>query len=294
MAINTQQFENAVERFNKKFGVNFTFKSLQAKEILYDNMLPSNAGDAAYNVMFAEMYKQALLSYVDGKIEKFNSLEMFNSFEDLLMSPYREECKKEGLSGLSQPYGGRTPTQVLETMNSYIDQTPKSQVDIVARKIANRELRLRDIRQMASEIDTNSTEDLTKIANCIAALEKVNEGRSRVWRFFHRVQNNAEKRDLKNLKEQFNYESISKYANDSTIRIDDQKKLVETELQKQKSIEDKQVEGQWEIEKESLEDAIPKERIGYDKQFDAKDYANTSSFIEEESSELESSTLSID
>ncbi len=215
--INTEEFSTAVEEFNEKYGVEFNYADFEKERIKYDRMDIDKPGNVAYAFAFAKLYKRALRAAVTGNIKDLNSPEMMKDFEEKIMAPYRAKCIEQNEPNGSAPYGGKTRLKALESMRAYANEAPKTVADFYGEKYQNGLLHLRDFRSFAEHY-TKTVEQQEMAANFIVGLEKVHNNRSFLWKVAHPIQNYCEKRDLKYLKSELEYDKI-KYLADSGSEI---------------------------------------------------------------------------
>ena len=301
MSIYSEMFKNEIDAFNVKYGVNFTLESFESKKNGFAYMNLDNPGNAAYNMIFAEMYQKAIRNYAKGSIERFRSTEMFQDFEKMIMEPYRQKCIEDKVDHNPTPFGGKTPVKALESMSAYLRKAPKSAVEFYAEQYRNRDLRLRDMKQFANQIERNSEEQLTTAANYIAALDKVRESRSFLWKVFHPIQNYAEKRDIKVLKEQLNYSEIASLADDFVGKMQIEENHVNEVLESERELEASTISAKDlnikvnplmdDSEVEELVDEPEKTRIDIEKDLEGTVEDSFSEFDEEEN-DLETSMTS--
>lgn len=211
--IDTEEFLEQLDHFNEKYGIEFDYQEFEKQRIKHDQLALKDPGNIAYNLVFAKYYKQALRGVVIGKIKELNSPQMLKDFEELIMAPYREKCISENEPNGSTPYGGKTHLEALESMRIYANEAPKTAADFYGEKYKNGLLHLRDLRDFAKHY-TRTMEQQEMAANFIAGLESVHNSRSVWWKLAHPIQNYCEKRDLKSLKSDLNYDSI-KYLVDT-------------------------------------------------------------------------------
>jgi hypothetical protein len=211
--IDTREFSAGLTRFNEKYGVNFDYQEFEKQRIKYDRLDIDKPGNVAYNLVFAKYYKQALRGVLTGNIKELNSPEMLKDFEELIMAPYRAKCIAENEPNGSEPYGGKTHLQALESMRIYANEAPKTVADFYGEKYKDGLLHLRDFRSFAEHY-TGAMDQQEMAANFIVGLERVHNNRSFWWKVAHPIQNYCEQRDLKYLKSELNYDKI-KYLVDN-------------------------------------------------------------------------------
>ncbi len=223
--IDTAEFQHTLNAFNKKYGTAFNYERYEGRKIGFDVLNISNSGDASYNVAIAEVYEQALTAAVGGKVQRFDSRDLIRDFEKMVMTPYREKCERVGEPRNSTYMGGRSETEMLEAIQGYLQNAPKSKVDVYSNMIKNRELQLRNIRNYANQAE-NSAALAPQALTYVAALDKVVQERTFAWKLRHPIQAYCERRDLKNLKEQLRYDENKERVDRSEEYINEQLQAV--------------------------------------------------------------------
>ena len=194
---------NAVEAFNKAYGVDFSIDQFNMTARAYEDVVKKK-GDGMnfiYKKMFTELYKKALGNYVDGKIYAFDSLKMFNEFENNIMAKYRGALKNIDVA-VPKPYGGLDKKGIVTLMHNAIKDAPRDKITYSADRYKDGMLRIRDMMAFSNKAlnDGNVEKDtIATIIGYVEALKEVNSRRSGLWRFFHPIRNNAEQRDAKNM-----------------------------------------------------------------------------------------------
>lgn len=180
--------------FNEKYGTNLSVSK-------YLSEAKRTSPNDALKALFTEAYKKVVTNdLLKGGIDH-KSQNMFADFSkdvidslvwELPLNNKPAPEKDAGLSKLDQYH------LIEEAWNSI----PTNDVDMVAENYKNGNIRIRDMVERAAYINETTYKNmdnsqLKELASYAEALKKVNESRSFIWKVFHPIRNNAEKRDAK-------------------------------------------------------------------------------------------------
>ena len=190
MAINLSKYNEAVGKFNKKYGVDFSMAAFKQAETKMNS-------NSAYKKMFADIYKKAIASYVDEKNNGFSLQEMLIDF-DKIMSTYRNDCKAQNINTSLLPLGGWTPDEAIESLKEIPEAFNGSSASFAKDRYLSGKLPIREMMAYTEEAFANGkTPDIgvaTVIASYAKGLEEANKSRSFIWKVFHPIRNSAEKK----------------------------------------------------------------------------------------------------
>ena len=99
MELDLDKIEQTQQTFNEKYGVNFRIFEFNGQmRALDDNFVGRQEDyDIHYKMNFMKLLRRAFDNFVDNRlnIDEFDPKEMLNDFEEMVMKPYREECKSK-------------------------------------------------------------------------------------------------------------------------------------------------------------------------------------------------------
>lgn len=212
-----EKYDQAVEKFNRDYGVNFSFGKYEAylnqtthmRSAFAVNKQKVTAEDFAYRKVARELFEEAVGSMIMKKVNSVDHDAFLNDF-DQLMDLYREHCKQTGADEPGKN-GSWRGAEFVEDMQNKIRNIPTDKSDYVKNQYINRTLRLRDMRadieSMEKDGRTMTAEELSRVIVYQRALEKTIKERSFLWKATHWFQGPAEQRDLKMIQQ-----IVGKYA----------------------------------------------------------------------------------
>ena len=204
MPRNFRKITAAEDAFNKKYGVDFSIEAFDERISVFDDFGGGSDINFMYRFTFKDLFKKAFGNFIDHKLgRKFDASAMIKDFEKTIMTPYREELKKEGRNDLV-PFGGWSVKTYMETIQQYTMGLPSSKVDFAEARYHERIIRIRDMRAFANSLrgKENVTIDELATLSCYSvALANANEERTRKWAWRHPFKYFAEKREAKNFQD---------------------------------------------------------------------------------------------
>ena len=211
--VNYAKLQEGISKFNEIYKVDFDIASFDNIRTIGDNFLGSLISQESWDEMYANefirLFKKGLGNYVDYKINYFEPLKMFNDYESMVMSPYREQCEKLRIK--SPAYGGKNSgVDILEKINKSLKDIPDNKRDWNTEKYTRGELRIRDIKKFIEEAGPNpSPEALGTLISYHDAMERAIENRTFAWRLRH---------PIKAIAEQFYVDTLEDYIFEKTGR----------------------------------------------------------------------------
>ena len=189
--------EQSARAFCEKYTCKFDFTTFESSVEEFSFLSPVNGWSKVYKMMFERMYKQALEVAFKASNVNLNGEEMLDDFEYTLIRPYVNEGEKEIKHN---PYVGMDRLSRLDFLCRITRESPKNLVELYAEKYKNRTL---TIRQMRSESlsENSERERYIEIAGYVQALDRINQGRSLLWRAVHPFKNRAEKKAVERMKQ---------------------------------------------------------------------------------------------
>ena len=181
--------------FCKKYACSFDFAAFESTVEGYIFLNPNNGWREVYKRTFEEMHKQALEKTFSNAHSSLDGEAMLDDFEYALIRPFVNE---KGADIKHKPYVGMDRIARLEYLLDIMKKAPSTPVLLYADKYKRGELPIRGMRLKAKSLltsDSSGREDLLEIAGYIQALERVNRGRSLIWKAFHPILNSAEKKN---------------------------------------------------------------------------------------------------
>ena len=201
MATNFAKYQHVVDKFNKKYNVNFSYTAFESEVGKYQNFSEnflSKGGDVAgqrYKKNFADLYTLALTNYADRKIDKFSSTEMLKEYVEM-MNGYKESVNAAGNNIKKWPKVSELVTKVQANLQDEKKGFPDTKEDFIIKRYMEGKLPLRQMRaEVKKLIDDKCTDPkkLSLIWGYAKALEKINGDRPRWWRILNFPRNNADK-----------------------------------------------------------------------------------------------------
>lgn len=196
MAVTYDKISFNVNQFNSKYFVIFDID--QFLEEIGKNQNPN------------KLYSDTVKSFLDGLIaddnfENFEIGEMCEDFENIVMADLRTYLQEYSPypDSIPQSFAGKNKNDFLKEIDAHLEQKERSKVDNIIDRYKRGELPIREMVRISKHLNnTPSTQNemrAKEIAGYAAALKRVNESRSFLWRAFHPVRYFAEKREAKNL-----------------------------------------------------------------------------------------------
>ena len=169
-----KQVKDAVNAFNQKYGCKLDPKKYKdALTNFATNDTPENINNV-YKEMFSGVFKQAMRSALEGKIQLNSGIEMLNDFEQTIMAPIREGSG----SIIAQPFGGMSSSQQFDFLREcfYADDVPTTTITQHLEKYQTGKVTLDQIHAFATEIfenpQTMSDETKTQFMLWVMVLER--------------------------------------------------------------------------------------------------------------------------
>lgn len=181
--------KNNIEMFNEKYGVNINLSTILSDA---KKTSPNEAVISA----FKEAYKKVVVSDLGKDAFGRKSQSMFKDFSELVIDGLNWDMPQNKKQGPDKNAGLNKLDQY-HLMEEAWSSLPENAVDAVAENYKSGNIRIRDMVAEANREGNLTNDQLKTLASYAEALKKVNEGRSFIWKVFHPVRNNAEKRDAK-------------------------------------------------------------------------------------------------
>lgn len=180
-----------IKDFNERYGVNVSVDKYLAEA-------KRTSPNDALKSIFSEAYRKAVINELSRDNLDFKSQNMFKDFSEMVIDsliwelPLNKKPTPDKNAGLSKLGSYNLMEDVWNTL-------PNNTIDAVVENYKNGGIRIRDMVEYAKrlELENVETSQLTTLASYSEALKKVNESRSFIWKVFHPIRNNAEKRDSK-------------------------------------------------------------------------------------------------
>ena len=274
--------ESTIERineFNTKYGVKFNVDE-------YVSKASKTSPNEALKTMFADMYKKALRNHLGKEEVDKRSAEMFYEFNKNVISSLKAEFNRENKKLYPHKNAGMTKLERYRLMENAWNDIPKNDIDLVADKYKNGEIRIRDMVAYANEKEDYSKLDritMTIMASYAEALKNVNASRSFLWKVFHPIRNNAEKRDAKLIQSivtekngEYAYKSAVQRASEGLLNFSDIKMVTTHNTLGVYKVEDYNPNTEEDV-LEALDPVLDREKIAQlrgddDKDVNYKDY----------------------
>ena len=180
-----------IKDFNERYGVNVSVDKYLAEA-------KRTSPNDALKSIFSEAYKMAVINELSRNSTDFKSQNMFKDFSEMVIDsliwelPLNKKPTPDKNAGLSKLDSYKLMEETWNTL-------PNNTIDAVVENYKNGNIRIRDMVEYAKSLEfANADNDqLNMLASYSEALKKVNESRSFIWKVFHPIRNNAEKRDSK-------------------------------------------------------------------------------------------------
>lgn len=212
MAINWKALDARAKDFNDKYHTGFSYSAFHSKLKTFERLDPKNAATIVYKGTLGAVLKDTLIiacnterNSRDGKSGAVDLMTVVKDFEEYLMKPFVQECKREKEKPYPKSYGGMNIKQRVELVEHVLQVAPKNDVTLTEQAYMRGQIRLRDMRESVKNMPFAiggkvDHAQIQRIGTFMLAIENVNKGRSSWWRFFHPFRNNAEQRDAKELR----------------------------------------------------------------------------------------------
>lgn len=185
-----EQYQEQIDDFNYKYGLNFSLNSFDEKARVITEFASAKGLDDLYRSTFINLYKKVLGNCIDTVIgeKKANPTEYYRDFEGI-MKIYRDVVRKEHRDVPSPNGGWKDKSEPLALMQKELDAIPKNKIDYAAERYTKGELRIRDMRGYVdllkrAQVYLKSEEYVDSLAPLYCykeALKKVHDRRSIGW-----------------------------------------------------------------------------------------------------------------
>ena len=206
MARTFDKYQESINQFNTKYGVNFSFEKYETQVLKYKNLQSAFATrsktkieNVIYRGMFTSAYKECVENAIERNTQVVNHTDFFSDFEKL-MDNYREYCKENGKEAPSAKGGWKNEMEIAEAVDQKLSDIKSDKIEYIKDKYLAGRISLRDMRATVEEMKKSETVSTEQLATAILykkALESTVKERSFFWKVFHPIRNNAEQRDLK-------------------------------------------------------------------------------------------------
>ena len=206
MAGTFDKYQEALDQFNSKYGVNFSFEKYETRVLQMRNLQSNFAvrskdkvENTIYKGAFTNLYRECLDNMMERKIDVIGYADLLGDF-DLLMDNYREYCKENGKKAPAAKGGWKNDVEVIEAIEEKIKDVKDDIGEHTKEKYLSGKLRLRDMRASLEAMKNGETVSKEQLATAIAyqkALKSTVKERNFFWKVFHPIRNSAEQRDLK-------------------------------------------------------------------------------------------------
>lgn len=189
--------------FCGKYVCSFSFNAFESRIEEFTFLRPNGGWVDVYKLMFEQVYKKSLEKVATGAINDLDGEAMLDDFEYTLIRPYVNESNYDINH---KPYVGMDRIARLAFLDKLTSEAPSNYVDLYTEKYKKGELSIEQMGSLASGtfgFDQVKKEHYVEIAGCIIALENTNKSRSAIWRAFHPVKNNTEKKEAEKMKRLF-------------------------------------------------------------------------------------------
>lgn len=199
------KYQEVLNRFNTKYGVNFSFEIYETQVLKYKNLQSAfvtrsktKIENVVYRGMFTSLYRECVENAIIRNTQAANHKDFFNDFEKL-MDNYREYGKKNGKEVPAAKGGWKNEAEAARAAEQKISDIKSDKIEYTKDKYLSGTLRLRDMRATVEEMKNSKNVSIEKLATVILyqkALKSAIEERSFLWKVFHPIRNNAEQREL--------------------------------------------------------------------------------------------------
>lgn len=221
-----------IKMFNEKYGTDLSVNKYLAEA------KRTSPNDALISI-FTEAYKKVAINDLLKGGTDHKSRNMLADFQKDVIDSLIWELPLNGKSTPDKD-AGLSKLDQYNLIEEAWGSIPNNDVDIVAENYKNGSIRIRDMVARAAYINETTYKNmdnsqLKELASYAEALKKVNESRSFIWKVFHPIRNNAEKRDAKLLEmiatEKTNAHSYELAANEAKGGLTHLQALKESTIQ---------------------------------------------------------------
>lgn len=207
MAIDFSKYQQLAEKFNQRYGTEFSYSDFETQvkrnQYMEENFASTGSklseDNKEYIDRFVKLFDKAFTKSVDRKIASFNFYDIVKDYNEL-MAGYREACASQG-EPLKQEWVPNS--RLAKEAWSEMQEVEEDRQKFIEGEYLAGNIRIRDMRRLAEAHRTNnveSPESLSAVWNYANALQKVNDDRPRWWRIIHFVRNGAEQREAENMR----------------------------------------------------------------------------------------------
>ena len=258
MLTNKNDFQEAINAFNKKHGCKLDLDSFEASVAKYKDEYPNMAYTLAYKDTFASIYRQsAINSVINNKI--ISGKEMLDEFESSIMKPYREACKANKIDIDLKPYAGMSALGRGEFLKNRINEVPNNKLSASRELYNNGGITYDDMMEYTRKVSEGGEIDRTKAATIAAfvnVLEETNKNRSIFWRIRHPIMNYYEKENARLMKQtlnsnkcKYNFMEATEFSKEETSDMQNDRVATYTLVMDEKDAERKKRYEDYEKEK---------------------------------------------
>lgn len=240
MGMNYKKYQHLADNFNKKYGVNFSYKDFEVEvwrnKSLSDDYAAAKRGYSQENIKyvseFESLFDMAFTNALNKRIAAFTPQQIAEDYK-IMMEGYRAACKDSG-DPFTQDWAPNS--LLMKGIENEMKDVTDNKQDYMEDEYLRGAYRIRDMRRDAKAVQEDkeiSPEKLSAILNYANTLKKVNDDRPGWWRFVHFIRNAAEQREAKNMRDMVNekakaydkvhgegscMQEIEKHLNDSAIQ----------------------------------------------------------------------------
>ena len=187
----SEALKNSAKAFSEKYACKFDFATFEERVDEFTFLRPNGGWIDVYRMTFERMYKNALEKLALGDADSLDGEAMLDDFEYTLIRPYVSESATEIKH---KAYVGMDRLSRVEYLRELTRIAPMNLVELYADKYKSGALDIKQMR-LARSHEVADKAHCVELAACAFAIERVNQGRSPVWRVFHPMRNSAEKRE---------------------------------------------------------------------------------------------------
>ena len=206
MAGKFDKYQDALNQFNTRYGVNFNFEKYETAALRMSNLQSFFAVDGritpennTYRGAFLNLYRETVENQINKKSDVVVDPAALLTDFDKLMDCYREYSKKNNRKAPSKNGGWKNSAEVAEAMQNRIQDINSDKASFIKDEYLAGRFPLRTMRadlERMRKSDQLSAEALSRAIVYLRALDKVVNERTTWWRVTHWIRNRAEKRDL--------------------------------------------------------------------------------------------------
>lgn len=204
----SEALQKSARSFCGKYVCSFSFNAFESRIEEFTFLRPNGGWVDVYKMVFEQMYKKSLEKVATGVIDDLDGEAMLDDFEYTLIRPYVNESNSDINH---KPYVGMDRIARLAFLDKLTTEAPSNYVDLYTEKYKKGELSISQMRSLVNSslgFDKVKKEHYVEIAGYINALENTNKSRSAIWRAFHPVKNNTEKKEAEKMKKLFIDEAV--------------------------------------------------------------------------------------